>query len=240
MAQPSRFRSLRALTTSAFAVVALTLSAAVAPAAPIVLELDNSHTNVGFTVRHFVTKVHGEFKTAKGTIELDQADYSKSKVDVTIEAASINTNHERRDNHLRSEDFFDVEKNPTITFVSKSIAIGKDGKGKMTGDLTMRGVTKPVTLDVEVTGVQSMGERGTIAGFTATGQLNRKDYNILWNRTLDQGGTMLSDEVDLRIDVEAKTPQPKPAATAAAPAAGDKAAPTSPAPAAPAASGDKK
>ncbi len=226
MARPS-LRMSGPPTTSLLAVLALALFAPLAQAAPVVLELDNSHTNVGFTVRHFVTKVHGEFKTAKGTIELDQDDYSKSKVDVTIETASINTNNERRDNHLRSEDFFDAEKNPTITFVSKSIAVGKDGKGKMTGDLTMRGVTKSVTLDVEVTGVQKMGQGGTIAGFAATGQLNRKDYNILWNRTLDQGGTMLSDEVDLRIDVEAKTPQPKPAAPATAPAA-------------PQATGDKK
>jgi polyisoprenoid-binding protein YceI len=208
-----------------FAALALAAAVAAAPAAiaaPITLELDRNHTNVGFTVRHFLTKVHGEFKDAKGTIVLDQADYAKSSVDVTIDAASINTNTERRDNHLRSADFFDVEKFPTITFVSKNVAIGNDGKGTVTGDLTMKGVTKSVVLAVEVNGVQAMGpkgEMGTIAGFTATGKVNRKDYGILWNKTLDQGGTMLGDDVDIAIDVEAKTPQPKPAAAATPPPA---------------------
>ena len=148
---------------------------------------------------------------------------------MTIDAASVNTNNERRDNHLKTEDFFSVEKNPKITFVSKAIAVGKDGKGTMTGDLTMRGVTKTVTLDVDVLGVSRM-RAGHSRGLHGDAKVNRKDYGILWNSTLDKGGTMLSDEVEITIDVEAKTPQPKPAPTAATPAA----------PAAPAAGGDKK
>lgn len=207
-------------------VPALSFLLAVSPAAAAVetLAIDASHTNVGFSVRHFFTPVKGEFKEVKGTIALDTANPNNSKVEVEIPAASINTNHERRDNHLRGEDFFFAEKNPTITFVSKAIALdAKTKKGTMTGDLTMRGVTRPITLDVEMLGLMSAGPAGNIAGFTARGRVNRKDFGINWNRTLDQGGAMLADDVDLIIDVEAKTPQaPKPAEPAAAAAAGTK------------------
>ena len=196
------------------AVLALAFTTGVASAATETLNLDPSHTRVGFSVRHFFTPVRGEFKNVRGTIALDQANLKESKVEVEIETASINTNNEKRDNHLRSADFFDAEKNPKITFVSKSIDV-KDNKGTMTGDLTMHGVTKPVTLAVEVGGIGKMGQ-GTIAGFTASGKVDRKDYGLTWNRTLDQGGTMLGDDVTLEITVEAKTPPaPKPAETAA-------------------------
>jgi len=250
--------------------LSLLVFAAPAPAAVEMLNIDQSHTNVGFSIRHFVTPVKGEFKEVKGTIAYDTANPSQSKVEVTIPTASINTNHEKRDNHLRSADFFDAEKNPTITFVSKSIALDaanpnnsrvevaipaasintnhekrdghlrtadffdvenhptitfvsktvaldpKTNKGTMTGDLTMRGVTKPVTLNVEMLGIMKAGP-GQVAGFTATGTLNRKDFGINWNRALDQGGAMLADDVNLIIDVEAKTPPPaKPAENAAA------------------------
>jgi polyisoprenoid-binding protein YceI len=199
---------------SAAAVFALALAAGAASAATETLNLDPGHTRVGFSIRHFFTPVRGEFKNVKGTIALDQANLKESKVDVAIETASINTNNEKRDNHLRSADFFDAEKNPTITFVSKSIDM-KDNKGTMTGDLTMHGVTRPVTLAVEVGGIGKLGP-GTIAGFTATGKIDRKDYGLTWNKTLDQGGTMLGDDVTLEITVEAKTPPaPKPAETAA-------------------------
>lgn len=192
--------------------LALAGSAGAAFAATETLNLDPNHTRVGFSIRHFFTPVRGEFKNVAGTIALDQANLNASKVDVTIETASINTNNDRRDNHLRSGDFFDAEKNPQITFKSTAITV-KDGKGTMTGDLTMHGITKPVTLAVEVGGIGKMGP-GTIAGFTASGKLDRKDYGILWNKTLDQGGTMLGDDVTLEITVEAKTPQQAPPPTA--------------------------
>jgi polyisoprenoid-binding protein YceI len=189
-------------------------SAGSALAATETLNFDGAHTRVGFSIRHFFTQVRGEFKNVTGTIALDQANLNASKVNVEIETASINTNNDRRDTHLRSGDFFDAEKNPKITFVSKTIAI-KDNKGTMTGDLTMHGVTKPVTLDVEVGGIGKMGP-GTLAGFNATGKIDRKDFGIVWNKTLDQGATMLGDDVTLEINVEAKTPMPpKPAETAA-------------------------
>jgi polyisoprenoid-binding protein YceI len=203
----------RMLVAAAFA-LAVAASAGAAVAATETLNIDPSHSRVGFSIRHFFTPVRGEFKTVSGTIALDQANLDASRVNVEIETASINTNNERRDTHLRSADFFDADKNPKITFVSKSIAV-KDNKGTMTGDLTMHGITKPVTLDVEIGGIGRMGQ-GTVAGFTASGKIDRKDFGILWNKTLDQGGTMLGDDVALEISVEAKTPPPaKPAETAA-------------------------
>ncbi|MGH7725410.1 MAG: YceI family protein [Candidatus Eiseniibacteriota bacterium] len=184
--------------------------------------IDNTHTRVGFRVRHMVAQVRGEFKTVEGTIVADEADLSKGQVNVKIDAASINTNNEKRDGHLRTADFFDTANHPTITFVSKSVNI-KDGKGTMTGDLTMRGVTKPVTLDVAIGGFMA-GNRGrSVAGFGATGTINRKDFGINWNRALDHGGTLLSDEVVLEIEVEALTaapPEPQPAAAGAASGSG--------------------
>ena len=219
MRPTDRFLS-RMLVASALA-LALAASAGAAFAATETLNIDPSHTRVGFSIRHFFTPVKGEFKNVSGTIALDQANLSASQVNVEIETASINTNNERRDTHLKSADFFDAEKNPKITFVSKSIAV-KDNKGTMTGDLTMHGITKPVTLDVEVGGMGKMGP-GTVAGFTATGKLDRKEFGINWNKTLDQGGTMLGDDVTLEISVEAKTPPPtKPAETAAASPSGGK------------------
>ena len=203
------------LTVAALAFVAATP----AIAAVEMLNIDPGHTNVGFSVRHFFTPVKGEFKDVKGTIAFDKDSPSASKVDVTIQAASINTNQERRDGHLKTEDFFWVEKNPEIKFVSKSITVGKDNKGTMTGDLTMRGVTRPITLDVEVLGIMAAGKMGSVAGFSARGKVNRKDYGINWNRVLDNGSVMLADDVDILIDVEAKTPQaPKPAEAPAVPA----------------------
>jgi polyisoprenoid-binding protein YceI len=204
-------------TLSAASALALVVAATPALAAVETLNIDASHSNVGFSIRHFFTPVKGEFKEVKGTIALDAANPNNSKVEVAIPAASINTNHEKRDGHLRTADFFDVENHPTITFVSKTIAVDpKTNKGTMTGDLTMRGVTKPLTLNVEMLGMMKAGT-GQVAGFTATGTLNRKDFGINWNRALDQGGAMLADDVNLIIDVEAKTPPPaKPAENAAA------------------------
>lgn len=190
-------------TLSAVSALALVVAASPALAAVETLNIDASHSNVGFSIRHFFTPVKGEFKEVKGTIALDAANPSNSKVEVAIPAASINTNHEKRDGHLRTADFFDVENHPTITFVSKTIDVDKKtNKGTMTGDLTMRGVTRPVTLNVEMLGIMKAGP-GQVAGFTASGTLNRKDFGINWNKTLDQGGTVLSDDVEIRLDIEA-------------------------------------
>jgi len=200
------------------AVLALSASAGAVFAATETLNLDPVHSRVGFSIRHFFTPVRGEFKNVSGTIQVDQANLNATRVNVEIETASINTNNDHRDTDLRGADFFDAEKNPKITFVSKSVDI-KGTKGTMTGDLTMHGVTKPVTLNVEIGGFGKMGQGGTVAGFIAGGTLDRKEFGITWNKVLDQGATMLGDDVTLEITVEAKTPrQAPPAAPATVPA----------------------
>lgn len=205
------------------AVAGLALAATVASAATEPLNLDVAHTNVGFTIRHFFAKVSGRFKDFSGAIQYDAKDITASSVEVTVQTTSINTEQERRDNHLRSADFFEVEKFPTLTFKSTKVVSPKPvlaagDKFQILGDLTIKGITKPVTLDATFNGAGSPGiggnSMGTVAGFEATTVINRKDYNILWNRTLDQGGTMLGDDVTINLSVEAKTPPaPKPADT---------------------------
>jgi len=208
------FRLSRRLAPAAFAVVSiLALGGTVASAET--LALDPNHSHVGFSIRHFFTQVKGEFKTVSGTIDVDPKNLDAAKVNVAIDPASINTNNDKRDNHLRSADFFDVTKFPAMTFVATSVKITdpKAYTGTLTGDLTMHGVTKPVTLKLEGGGMQAMGPNGTLAGFTASGTLDRKDFGIIWNKVFDAGPAMLGDDVTLEIDVEAKTPMaPKSAA----------------------------
>jgi len=221
------------LRSLAVAVIAATFASA-ALAAPETLKLDPTHSIVGFQVRHFFAKTPGRFKDVDGTIVFDAQNAAASSVEVTIQATSIDTENERRDGHLRSGDFFEVEKFPTLTFKSNKVELGAGksaftagDKFKIHGDLTIKGITKPVTLDAIYVGSGQLGiggnSMGTVAGFEATTTVNRKDYNIVWNRTLDQGGTMLGDDVIINLQVEAKSPPPtKPAAPAAAAPAGDK------------------
>ena len=164
-------------------------------------EIDPSHSNVQFKVRHFFTKVGGEFNTFSGTIEFDPKKPENLSVAVTIDPASVDTNNEKRDWHLRSEDFFWVEEHPEMTFTSTK-ATQKDGKLWVEGMLNMRGVEKPVTLEAEFLGAGPDAWGGTRAGFTATGKLNRKDFGINWNKTLDTGA-MLGDEVEIILEIEA-------------------------------------
>jgi len=207
----------------AVAVLVLSASAWSGLARADALAIDPNHSHVGFSIRHFFTQVKGEFKSVSGTIDLDTKSPNASKVSVEIDPATINTNNDKRDGHLRSADFFDVEKFPKMTFVATSVNITdpKAWTGTLTGDLTMHGVTKPVTLKIEGGGSQAMGPGGTMAGFTASGTLNRKDFGIIWNKVFDSGPAMLGDDVALEIDVEAHTPmQPRPTAAATpAPAA---------------------
>ena len=205
----------------ALALTALAFGAGVASAAPETLNLDVSHTNVGFTVRHFFSKVPGRFGDFSGQVNYDAKNIGASSVDVTIQATSIDTKNERRDNHLRSGDFFEVEKFPTLTFKSTKIVAAKPelasgDKFQIQGDLTIKGITKPVTLDATFLGSGPVAiggnSQGTVAGFEATTTINRKDFNILWNRTLDQGGTMLGDDVDVVLTIEAVKAKPEEAA----------------------------
>lgn len=173
-----------------------------AQAAPETYEIDPAHSHVGFRIRHLVGKVSGQFNTFAGTIIHDAANPAASSVEVTIDAASIDTNEAKRDGHLQSPDFFDVAKNPQIIFKSRAVKIDGTKLG-VEGDLTMHGVTKPVTLAGEVGGTMQGPGGSKRAGFTASTTLNRKEFGIEWNKTFDQGGTLLGDDVAVEIAVEA-------------------------------------
>lgn len=164
-------------------------------------EIDPAHSSATFSIRHIVSQVKGRFAQVSGEIVYNPAAPESSSVTAKIAAASISTDNERRDTHLKSADFFEVAKYPDITFQSKGIK--KDGeKWFITGTLNMHGVEKEVALAVEPLGVaQWMG--GTRAGFEATTTLNRKDFGINWNKALDQGGVMLGDEVKVTLSIEA-------------------------------------
>ena len=164
--------------------------------------IDDSHSSAGFKVRHFFTKVPGVFNTLSGEIEFDPQAIEKSSVMVTIPVESVDTDHEKRDTHLKSTDFFDAANHPEITFKStKFYRIGESIK--VDGILSMRGVENPVTLDVQFLGAGPDAWGGTRAGFEASTTVNRKDWNIAWNNVLDNGGTVLGDEVEISIAIEA-------------------------------------
>ncbi len=192
---------------------ALALMVAAASAEPITFGIDRAHSEVGFNIRHFFNKTHGRFNDYEGTIVYDAKDIAASSVNVTIRDTSIYTGNDRRDNHLRTQDFFWTEKYPTVTFKSTKVIPGKDASHfQVVGDLTIRDKTKPTTLDVEFLGMGPVAiggnAMGTQAGFVATTTVNRKDYDILWNKTLDTGGTMLSDDVDIVLNIAAVPPRP--------------------------------
>jgi polyisoprenoid-binding protein YceI len=166
-------------------------------------DIDASHSVAAFSVRHLmVTNVRGELGKVSGTINLDDKDITKSTVEATIEVAAINTRDAKRDEHLRSPDFFDVAKFPNITF--KSTKVEKAGAGlKVTGTLTIRGVSKEVALSVDGPAPAVKDPWGnTKSGFTATVKLNRKDFGVQWNKSLDGGGVVVSDDVNVTIDLE--------------------------------------
>ena len=168
-------------------------------------DLDPAHTSVQFSVRHLmVSNVRGEFGKVSGTVQADEADPTRSKIEAEIDAASIDTRIEKRDTHLRSADFLDVAKYPKITFVSTKIEAAGAGHFKVSGDLTLHGVTRPVVLDVEGPTPEIKDPWGkTRAGAQATTKINRKDFGINWNQALDAGGVAVGDELTITIDVEA-------------------------------------
>lgn len=180
---------------------ALILSTA-AQAAPTTWTIDPNHSNVTFTIRHFFSKVTGSFTKFSGAVVYDPANPTASSAKAEIDASSINTSNERRDGHLKSPDFFDVAKYPTLSFESTKVTA--DGsKLKIEGNLTMHGVTKPVTLEGEFLGAgPAMG--GQRAGFEASTKVDRKDFGIVWNKVVDQG-TMLGDDVEIRLAIEGAT-----------------------------------
>lgn len=188
-------------------IAGLTVSASAAE-----YKIDRVHSNVGFAVTHLgVSKVKGNFGEFEGTVVFDPADVAKSSVEVTIDVNSVDTQAEGRDKHLKSPDFFAADSFPTITFKSTSVTPKDDKNFEVTGDLTMRGVTKPVTLAVEVVGLMNDPGMGQRAGFVAKGKLNRKDFGVNWSKTLDAGGLVVSDDVALEFDIQAVIPREKPA-----------------------------
>jgi polyisoprenoid-binding protein YceI len=167
-------------------------------------KLDSAHTATNFTVRHMmVTNVRGGFDNVSGTLEFDAANPAASSVEVTIDAASISTGVLDRDNHLRSADFLDVENYPTISFKSTSVEAKSDTHAKVTGDLTIHGITKPVVLDVEFLGQAGSPFGDTRAGFEATTSINREDFGLTWNVALEAGGVLVGKDIKLNIDAEA-------------------------------------
>ena len=165
-------------------------------------EIDSAHSSAGFAVRHLmVTTVRGEFGKMSGKVSFDGKDFAGVKAAATIDATTVNTREQKRDDHLKSPDFFDVATHPTITFTSKRAEVVGPRKFKLVGDLTMRGVTKEVTLNVEAT-EPVKGMRGeTRIGAQATTRINRQDFGVKWNRSLDTGGVVVSDSVDVTLDL---------------------------------------
>jgi polyisoprenoid-binding protein YceI len=165
---------------------------------------DLAHSSVNFHVRHMmIAKVHGQFTKWGGSLELDEADLTKSKIDVSIETGSVDTKDEKRDGHLRSADFFDAEQFPAMTFKSTAIKRVSDETYEVTGDLSLRGTTKPVTLEVEFNGKGKDPWGGTRAGFSAKGTINRKEFGLNWNAALEAGGVLVGEKVAINLEIQA-------------------------------------
>ena len=165
--------------------------------------IDTTHTQIGFAVRHMVvSKVRGRFAKFSGSVALDEGDLTRSVVEATIDASSIDTGTPQRDDHLRSADFFDVEHFPEIRFLSTHIEKVAGDRYQMTGELTVRDVTRPITLETEYGGRGKDPWGNERVGFTAKGALDRKDFGLKWNQALETGGVLVSDRVELELEVQ--------------------------------------
>ncbi len=189
-----------------FVVIALTLLFVTLPLSALASTwtLDPDHSSAQFKVRHLmISNVKGVFEKMGGVLNLDDRDITKSHVDVKIEITSINTNIKGRDDHLRSADFFDAARYPFMTFTSTRVENAGPGRLKVTGNLTMKGVTRPVVLNVEGLTPEVKDPGGHIRqGASATTTLNRRDFGITWNRTMDNGGVVVGEEVAVMLEVE--------------------------------------
>lgn len=167
-------------------------------------EFDAAHSAVQFKVRHLmVSDVRGDFEKVSAVIHYDEKDITRSRAEVTIDASSINTRIQQRDDHLRSPDFLDAAKYPTIAFKSKRVEKSGEGRLKVTGDLTLRGVTKEIALDVEGPTPAVKDMQGNLrVGGQATGKILRKDFGLTWNKALEAGGVLVGDEVEIIIDLQ--------------------------------------
>lgn len=180
-----------------------------APLDPAAWRIDKTHSELTFQIRHFMSRVRGTFRDWKGSVTLpDASKWETATIDVEIQTPSIFTDNGRRDNDLRSSNFFAADSFPTITF--KSTRIERSGNaGKIYGDLTIRGVTKPVVLEGEFLGLQKNSNGSERLGFAATTTINRLDYGVKWNRAVEGGGLMLGDDVKIEIAIEAVKSPPR-------------------------------
>jgi polyisoprenoid-binding protein YceI len=179
-------------------------TAAIPEAAVSTWKIDPVHSHAQFKVKHMmISNVKGEFTAVNGSLELNEADVTKSRVQASIDATTINTRDPQRDGHLKSADFFDVEKFPTLTFSSTKIAKKGDEWLEASGDLTIHGVTRSVTFEVEGPTAQMKDPWGnTRIGLSATAKINRKDFGLVWNSALETGGVLVGDEVTITIDAQ--------------------------------------
>lgn len=166
-------------------------------------QIDYTHSEINFMVRHMmISKVRGHFDDWSGTINFDPENPTNTTVDVTIQLASVNTREQQRDDHLRSPDFFDVAVHPEMHFKSSKVEQKDVDEGKLYGDLTIRGVTKPVVLDVEYAGQAQSPWGATSAGFSASATINRKDWGLAWNQALETGGVLVGEKIAISIELE--------------------------------------
>jgi polyisoprenoid-binding protein YceI len=166
-------------------------------------KIDTAHSEINLSVRHMmISTVRGRFEKFSGTVDFDQENPENTKVDVQIEAASINTREEQRDAHLRSPDFLNVEQYPYLTFKSKRVELINERQARLIGDLTIRDVTKEVVLDVVFNGLARSPFGTENAGFSASTVINRKDWGLVWNVALETGGVLVDEEVKINIEVE--------------------------------------
>ena len=173
--------------------------------------LDPTHSELAFKVRHMmITNVKGEFRKFAGSLLTEGSDFTKSSIDVTIDASSIFTNEDKRDGHLKSGDFFDVENYPTLSFQGKSFKKLYHDEYKLKGVLTIKGVSKEIELDVEFGGINKDPWGNEKAGFSVEGKINRKDFGLNWNAALETGGVLVSEEVKISAEVQFIRPQTQP------------------------------
>jgi polyisoprenoid-binding protein YceI len=179
------------------------MTATAAPTALTTWSIDASHSEVGFAVKHLmIATVRGRFGALTGTVTFGDGDYSQATADVTIDAASIDTREEKRDAHLRSGDFFDVEQFPTLTFKSRSVQAITGDAFELVGDLTIKGITREVVLDVNVEGFQKDPWGNQKSAFTATTKISRTAFGLTWNAALETGGVLVGDDVKISLDVQ--------------------------------------
>ena len=166
-------------------------------------KIDLSHSEITFSVRHMmISNARGRFENFSGTVDFNEANPAATTVDVQIEAASINTRDPQRDGHLKSPDFLDVEKYPTLTFKSKRVEVIDPNHARLIGDLTIRDITREVVLDVEYAGQVKSPFGYSSAGFSASTQINRKDWGLVWNVALEAGGMLVGELININIELE--------------------------------------